>query len=451
MLEIGERHCYRMHCLSHPLHYVIMGMNLLNKAASRETRGPKTDSGERLTPNRVFIDDLTITTQTHIQARWVLSALEDTATWARMKFKPDKSRSLIIRKGQQTERFKLSIQGENIPTIKDNPVKCLGKWFDDNLNDKANVQRIQTQLQDGMQIIDKSGLPGKFKAWLFQHGLLPRLMWPLMLYEIATSTVELLERSISRHLRRWLGVPPSFTNIGLYGKSNQLQLPISSLTEEFKVAKARLVVTLKQSKDDSIRRAGIETRTGRKWSASQAVDRAESQLHLKDIIGTTTVGRQGLGNTKPMRWSKATTAEKRDMIQAEIRHEEEGTRRARAVSMASQGAWKKWATTSRKLTWNNIWNYQPVRLSFLLKSVYDVLPSPANLHRWGLQEQPSCHLCDRTGSLEHILSSCATCLSQGRYRWRHDTVLRSLADILEKERLKKRPKPSQKQIVFVKE
>ena len=429
----------------------VMGMNLLNKAASAETRGPKTNTGERLTPNRAFVDDLTVTTQTHVQARWILAALEETATWARMKFKPTKSRSLIIRKGKQTDRFILKIQGEDIPSITDNPVKCLGKWFDDSLNDRANVQRIKTQLTEGMQTIDRSGLPGKFKAWLFQHGLLPRLMWPLMLYEITTTTVESLERTISKYLRRWLGVPPSFTSIGLYGKTNQLQLPLSSLSEEFKVAKARMVVTLKQSKDKSIQRAGIETCTGRKWSASSAVERAESQLQLKDNIGTTAIGRQGLGTSKTTRWSTANDAEKRAMIQAEIRQEEEQSRKAKSVSMAAQGAWTKWPTSCRKLSWSDIWSYQPLRLAFLLKSVYDVLPSPTNLHRWGLHDDPSCKLCNKAGSLEHILSSCATCLSQGRYRWRHDTVLRSLADSLEKERVRKRPKQTGNSINFVRE
>ena len=116
-------------------------------------------------------------------------------------------------------------------------------------------------------------------------------MWPLMLYEIATTTVEGFERVINRHLRRWLGVPPSFTSIGLYGRTNQLQLPMTSLVEEFKVAKGRLVVTLKESSDDMIWKAGIETRTGRKWSASQAVAQAESRLRHKDIVGTTYIGR----------------------------------------------------------------------------------------------------------------------------------------------------------------
>ena len=45
--------------------------------------------------------------------------------------------------------------------------------------------------------IDKTGLSGKFKAWIFQHGLLPRLIWPLMLYDIALTTVEGMERKIN--------------------------------------------------------------------------------------------------------------------------------------------------------------------------------------------------------------------------------------------------------------
>ena len=43
----------------------------------------------------------------------------------------------------------------------------------------------------------------------------------------------------------------------------------------------RLVVTLRDSRDQLIRQAGIETRTGRKWSASQAIEQAqiEAQGH----------------------------------------------------------------------------------------------------------------------------------------------------------------------------
>ncbi|XP_078574196.1 uncharacterized protein LOC144860709 [Branchiostoma floridae x Branchiostoma japonicum] len=40
--------------------------------------------------------------------------------------------------------------------------------------------------------------------------------------------------------------------------------------------------------------------------------------------------------------------------------------------------------------------------------------------------------------MAHILSSCKVALAQGRYRWRHDKVLSTIASILEVERRKKR-------------
>ena len=62
------------------------GMNLLIEAGRRETRGPKTKEDIRQPPSRGYMDDLTITTTTHVQAKCVQEAMEETATWARMKF-----------------------------------------------------------------------------------------------------------------------------------------------------------------------------------------------------------------------------------------------------------------------------------------------------------------------------------------------------------------------------
>ncbi|KAJ4939518.1 hypothetical protein JOQ06_028966, partial [Pogonophryne albipinna] len=63
-------------------------------------------------------------------------------------------------------------------------------------------------------------------------------------------------------------------------------------------------------------------------------------------------------------------------------------------------------------------------------AVYDVLPSPSNLHIWGIEESPACPLCSKLGNLEHILSCCPKALGEGRYRWRHDQVLKSVAEAI---------------------
>lgn len=45
------------------------------------------------------------------------------------------------------------------------------------------------------------------------------------------------------------------------------------------------------------------------------------------------------------------------------------------------------------------------RIQFLLRSVYDLLPLPTNIHKWGLTENMKYDLCGKRGTLEHILSS----------------------------------------------
>lgn len=282
-------------------------------------------------------------------------------------------------------------------------------------------------------------MPGKYKAWIYQHGMLPRLMWLLMLYEIPLTTVETLERMVNKSLRKWLGVPPGFSAIGLYSRTSQLQMPLSSVVEEFKIEKCRLVMTLRDSKDKKVSEAGVQIRTGRKWSASASVSQAESMLTLRDIIGNTCIGRQGLGIDHFQQWEKSEGKERRDMVLQEVRKGEEDQRRSKSVQLGQQGAWTKWDLPSRKVTWAELWRLEPIRISFMLRSVYDTLPSPSNLCRWGLTEDPSCKLCGGTATLAHILSGCKTALQQGRYRWRHDKVLQTLADILETERRKKRP------------
>ena len=107
----------------------------------------------------------------------MLEDLERLISWSRMKFKPTKSRSLVLKKGKVQDRFHFRINGELIPTVTGQPVKSLGKWFRSSLSDKESVTEMQQQCDDWMKAVDKSGLPGKYKTWIYQHGVLPRLLY----------------------------------------------------------------------------------------------------------------------------------------------------------------------------------------------------------------------------------------------------------------------------------
>ena len=68
----------------------------------------------------------------------------------------------------------------------------------------------------------------------------------------------------------------------------------------------------------------------------------------------------------------------------------------------------------------------PVNLSsFCISSTYDTFPSPSNLKRWKLTTEASCFLCNKdTCTTSHILGACKVALSQGRFTFRYDNVLR---------------------------
>ncbi|GFN81670.1 motile sperm domain-containing protein 2-like [Plakobranchus ocellatus] len=125
---------------------------------------------------------------------------------------------------------------------------------------------------------------------------------------------------------------------------------------------------------------------------------------MKEVIGQTQTDRRGLGSTTAKWWSKTKGKEKRNMIIDEIRSKENSTRVQKAVQQPQQGQWTNWDTAiQRSLTWNVIWHVAPLRISYLIRSVYDLLPSNANLVRWGNKDDPKCPLCQ--GSSKSIVVS----------------------------------------------
>ena len=96
--------------------------------------------------------------------------------------------------------------------------------------------------------------------------------------------MEKLERLISSYARKWLGLSRCLSSIRLYGKG-VLELPISSLSEEYKCAKVRLEMMLMGSRDPFAAKAAPRLATGRKWTPSVASKQATAVLKHRDIVG----------------------------------------------------------------------------------------------------------------------------------------------------------------------
>ena len=427
-----------------------LAMTWIVMSVKKETKGPKLASGNVQVNSRLFMDDITTTTETIVQTSYLLEKLIKKLNWAGLYEKIPKCRALVIIKGEVSAR-KIVINGKTIQPIQEEPVKYVGKWYNASLNEKKQIEGIVQGIKTDLKKVEKCRLPGRYKAWMVQHMLMPRLMWPLSIYNVPMSTVEVIQRQITTALKRWLGLPKTLSTACFYSRTAKLQFPYRELIEEVKVAKARNQVTLDNSKDDCIKGAKIIIDGGRKANTPKEVEEAKAKLRMKDMTGPGNKGHEGLGLRHMQYYHKSNEKEQRDMIIKEIRNKEEERRNVKIVGQGKQGAMTRWQVPEYRLSHRDIINTSETRIKFLTKSVYDLLPTPANKSKW-FGEDDRCNLCSERGTLNHILSGCKTALSQGRYTWRHNRVLQEIADrIQDRVKTSKPVSCKTKSITFVKE
>ncbi|KAJ8351711.1 hypothetical protein SKAU_G00231870 [Synaphobranchus kaupii] len=325
-----------MGCSISPILFVA-AFEVILIGARQVVGGVRLSAGRRLPPLRIYMDDITCLLRTAPCMSRLLKRLDELISWARMKFKPCKSRSLSLRKGVRNDRAIFTIGGENIPLIVDQPIRSLGRQYTSSLSDKEMGKAILQQLSAGLSQIDASQLPVKHKVWCYHFTLYPRVMWPLKLSEVTSSAVSRIDAKANACIRKWLGLPRCFSATGLYG-GNTLHLPLKSITLGYRQEKARLVMELRESSDETVKDMHASVRSGRKWRAEEEVDKAVSRLQHQEVVGRVQTGQ------------------------------------------ASDG----WLGTEQ-----------------------------------------ACDLCGTiNASLQHTLAGCKAALTQGRFRWRHDQVLR---------------------------
>ena len=80
------------------------------------------------------------------------------------------------------------------------------------------------------------------------------------------------------------------------------------------------------------------------------------------------------------------------------------------------------------LSWQRlIHNWSDAELRFALQATTDTAPTATNLRRWGVSEvDPACIMCGKPATLRHVLNGCPVALHQGRYTWRHNSVLSAI-------------------------
>lgn len=120
--------------------------------------------------------------------------------------------------------------GDQIPTVKEQPVKSVGCWYSIPFFDCYRGTKIEKTAREALTAINETDLPRTLAKGL-DLPTWPPPSPPVAITDLrgTLTRVEAIPDQVNKYLTRWLRVPPSFTSIGLYNRSTKAQLPISSV------------------------------------------------------------------------------------------------------------------------------------------------------------------------------------------------------------------------------
>ena len=141
------------------------------------------------------------------------------------------------------------------------------------------------------------------------------------------------------------------------------------------------------------------------------------------------------------------------LILRRIFEEEDKAHLASSLHKKLQLHWVSWCNyIQNNFSWKALWALPPNLLRFHVGATYNTLPCPSNLVRWNETKDPSCSLCgDPICTIRHVLSGCSFSLKEGRWNFRHDSVLLVLLQNIESLIITtKSQRPASQSINFVK-
>lgn len=194
--------------------------------------------------------------------------------WTGLDFRADKTSSIIIIKrwAMNTKTFSIS-KPKNctdvlscIPSINSRSVKFLGCILDGSISDRYLLDELEKKLISGLGIIDKSFCNGIQKLWILQQPLIPKIQWPLLIYEVLISHTT---KNFSIHQEM---VTSAYIKIisALLFQSFTMSFPINSLTSVLKSAKISGHLLLPYSEDPLVATCLPQLKT-ESWHEEEAV------------------------------------------------------------------------------------------------------------------------------------------------------------------------------------
>ena len=293
---------------------------------------------------------------------------------------------------------------------------------------------IRRRLFSDMDAIESTGIPGPCKLFLYEHFAVRRLSWVFLVHNLNFWFAKELDKRITMRLKNWAGLYRGSDTGALFRRREHLGLQLTSLAEHYKRMQLVRCCLLCNSKDDNVR-AVYEAKKHReegfagRWSATKELSNLEPVVeHAIRFAGQT--DRSGLGsNISDPYIANPTVADLRSKVTSTLADQCEEKRVQHASCLVRQGVWTHWDNVRPfDLSWTNlIYGPGPRVIAFVLNAQINSVRTPDMLKLWGYIGSAACVLCGGPQcTLHHLLVNCSFALNQGRYTWRHDSVLQDI-------------------------
>ena len=313
-----------------------------------------------------------------------------------MIIRVDKCSSFGIKKSSTSSvQFlpKLIINHDLVPTVSiGSSFKYLGRYFSFSMDNVEHRSILLETINNLLCRIDKIPCHPKNKLLLYHRYVLSKISWHLTIADLSKIwVVENLDIKVADYVRRWFELPISATLSNLI--ISKLNYGLSLILPSTKFIQCQTIIrnALKSSRNSDIKALWQDSNTftniqyDQYRNAKQALKSIQTHHHHRITSELTS---QGLVISSVLKYaSKVTT--------------------------------NIWSHVQQKLP-KNIFN-------FSLKYLTNTLATRKNLSKWSISQSSACSLCLQHKALQHIVSRCKLYLEHGRYTWRHDSVLNSIA------------------------
>ena len=357
-----------------------------------------------------FADDFSLITSNKRTHQRLINSIHVKTESMNLSLKPSKCRSISICQGKPKEiPFKI---GETpLLSVKDEPEKFLGMYITYHGKTSEIYQIIHDKLKSALENIENSLVRGEYKIRVFTEYTLPSFRYFLTVHSLTDTQLDNLDSLETKFLKSWLKMPKTGATQAIIFSNSGLK--IKRISEVYFESHTLSYASTMLRGDSKVKHA-LETRIDRESQWTQKM-KNNGTKKSKEIINVAVQN-----NVKCENWNIIKTS-----VKAAITESKNQYWKDYIEPLVKQGNLLKLIELENNdLTWRSImYNLPRGVLSFAVRASIDCLPTPDNLLLWGKKTNDKCKLCGGKGTLLHLLNWCPVALQQGRFTYRHNSIL----------------------------